>query len=69
LVWLIIIGSSLERSRGGVVPSTVGDEWKTAYSAGFNSTTCARVRLEKMKAEGARFGKMGIMGIMEIWEE
>ena len=42
-----------------MAPSIVGDEWKTAYSAGFNSTTCARVRLEEMKAENGGLGKMG----------
>ena len=51
------------RVRDGTVPLVVGDEWKTAYSAGFNSTTCALTGAGRIKAENGAEGKMG------IWEE
>ena len=54
------------RVRDGTVPLVVGDEWKTAYSAGFNSTTCALVRPGEIRAEGGLSGKTRIMGIMGI---
>ena len=61
---LIIFQLSQTKVRGGVGPSIVGDEWKTAYSAGFNSTTCALVRLGENLGKGRVNGKMGIMGSM-----
>ena len=50
--------------RSGVVPSIVGDEWKTAYSAGFNSTTYALFRLGENLSKWRVKRKMGVMGVV-----